>query len=415
LSLPSSPADQLQSAKTFVAGQPSFPQVWPAATHRHDRIRVAYLSPDLREHAVGFLTAGLFEAHDKSRFELTAISFKDEATDIARRIKNSFERFIDVGAKSDQETVELMRQLQIDIAVDLCGYTEGCRINIFSRRAAPVQVNYLGYPGTLGAGYMDYLIADRTVIPAEHFGFYAEKVVWLPDTYQANDSKRCIAERTPTRAECGLPEKGFVYCSFVNSYKIMSDMFDIWMRLLKAVDGSVLWLLADNPAAADALRKQAEQRGVEGTRLVFAPRAPNADHLARQRLADLLLDTLPYGSHTTASDALWAGLPVLAVLGATFAGRVAASLLKAAGLPEMIASDLAQYETMARQFGQNPSSLVPIKTKLKDTRDTCALFDTQRYARHLEDAYATMWERAQRGDAPASFVVGTRDRQALPA
>jgi protein O-GlcNAc transferase len=405
-SLPSLPSDQLQCAKSFIADQGSFAHIWRGETHRHDRIRLAYLSPDFREHAMSYLMAGVFEMHDKSRFELTALSFKpEEQSDIGRRIRNSFERFVDVSAKSDQETAELALQLEIDIAIDLCGFTEGCRINIFSRRPAPIQVNYLGYPGTLGASYIDYLIADRTVIPQDDFSFYAEKVVWLPDSYLASDNRRRIAERTPTRAECGLPEKAFIYCCFNNSYKIAPDTFEIWARILKSVAGSVLWLLADSPSAADALRKQAKQRGLDEARLVFAQRIPPADHLARHRLADLFLDTLPYGAHTTASDALWAGLPVLTCPGPIFAGRVATSLLHAAGLPEMIASDLQQYEALARQFGQNPSLLSPIKAKLEKNRGTCPLFDTQRFTRHIEAAYTTMWERSQRGEAPASFVV----------
>jgi predicted O-linked N-acetylglucosamine transferase (SPINDLY family) len=268
-----------------------------------------------------------------------------------------------------------------------------------------VQAQYLGFPGTMGADYIDYIIGDRTVIPEADRSFYSEKVVYLPDTYQANDSARRIADRTPSRAEAGLPEVGFVFCSFNNTYKIAPDIFAVWMRLLERVDGGVLWLFQDNEAAARNLRREAEARGVSPQRLVFAPRADFAEHLARHRLADLFLDTLPYGAHTTASDALWAGLPVLTCLGTTFPGRVAASLLKAVGLPELITTTLTDYEALALKLARERDVLAAVKAKLVANRDRAPLFDTARYTRNLEAAYVGMWERCRRGDGRETFAV----------
>ena len=276
---------------------------------------------------------------------------------------------------------------------------------MFAHRPCPVQVNYLGFPGTLGADYIDYIVADRHVIPPQDQSCYAEQVVYLPDTYQANDSKRRIAERTPTRAESGLPESGFVYCCFNNNYKITPDIFDVWMRLLDKVNGSALWLLEDNDTASRNLRREAQERGIAPERLVFAPRKGLEEHLARHRLADLFLDTLPYNAHTTASDALWAGLPLLTCQGTTFPGRVGTSLLHAVGLPELVARDLTEYETLALRLAMSPSALASIRAKLARNRTTMPLFDTERFRRHIESAYAIMWERNQRGEPPASFAV----------
>jgi predicted O-linked N-acetylglucosamine transferase (SPINDLY family) len=378
-----------------------------APAHRsQDRIRVAYVSSDFRNHAIGFLTVGLFEHHDRSRFEMTAISIGvDQNSDVRRRIRNSVEHFIDAKADSDQHIVDLIRGSKIDIAVDLNGFTIGARPNIFARRPTPIQVNYLGYPGTLGANYYDYIVADRTLIPDNECEFYAENVVWLPNSYQANDNQRPISENTPTRSDCGLPDDAFVFCCFNNAFKIMPTIFDIWMRLLKAREGSVLWLLESNPAVSANLRREAESRGVSSERLIFAPRIPLADHLARQRQADLFLDTLPYNAHTTASDALWAGLPLLTCIGSTFAGRVAASLLNAAGLAELITTSLEDYEALALKISNDPGVLASLKDRLALEHDKCPLFNTERFTRHIEAAYTTMWERYQRGEAPRSFLV----------
>jgi protein O-GlcNAc transferase len=355
LSLSSSPADQLQCARRYVKDQSPVPQLWRGEVYSHDRIRVAYVSADFSEHATALLTAGLFEQHDGSRFEVTAISLEPEQdSGVGRRLKASFDRFIDCHAFSDQQIADLIRQLEIDILVDLKGFTQDCRPAIFVRRPAPIQVNWLGYPGTMGADYIDYVIADRTVIPQEHFEFYSEKIVWLPDSYQVNDSRRLICENAPARRALNLPDDGLVFCCFNNSYKITPTLFSTWMRLLQQVEGSVLWLLEDNALASSNLRLEAERQGMTPDRLVFAPRVPLADHLARHRQADLFLDTLPYNAHTTASDALWAGVPVLTCIGSTFAGRVAASVLHAIGLPELVTESLADYVALALNLAREP-------------------------------------------------------------
>ncbi|HET9404972.1 MAG TPA: tetratricopeptide repeat protein [Burkholderiales bacterium] len=408
LAISDSAADQLQCSRMYVADKyPAAPRpVWRGERYRHDRIRIAYLSADFHAHATANLMAGLFEAHDRTRFETTAISFgPDIADEMRTRLRAAFDRFIDVRDRSGHETASLLRELEIDIAVDLKGYTAFCRTEILSHRAAPIQVNYLGYPGTMGADYIDYILADRLVIPEQHHSFYTEKVVYLPDTYQANDSRRQIAEWAPTRAEAGLPEQGFVFCSFNNNYKITPKIFDVWMRLLQRTEGSVLWLLEDNAAAARNLRREAEHRGVAPQRLVFAPRLRLDKHLARHRLADLFLDTLPCNAHTTASDALWAGLPVLTCLGTTFAGRVAASLLHAIGLNELVTHSLEEYEALALELAANRKRLDDIRSRLAANRATHPLFDTDRFRRHIEAAYTKMWERHQRGEPPASFSV----------
>ena len=403
-----SPADQLQCSRTYVADKyPAAARpVWRGERYDHDRIRLAYLSADLRNHATAWLMAGLFEAHDRTRFEITALSLGPDANDeMKARLTRAFDRLVEVSGKSDEEVALLLRELEIDIAVDLKGFTKHCRPGILAHRATPVQVSYLGYPGTLGADYIDYIIGDRTVIPPEHQAFYSEKVVYLPDCYQVNDSKRQIAAHAPTRAQAGLPERGFVFCCFNNNHKINPGVFDIWMRLLREVDGSVIWLLEDNPVAARNLRREAERRGVAPGRIVFAPRVKMEEHLARHRLADLFLDTLPYNAHTTASDALWAGLPVLTQLGPTFAGRVAASLLEAVGLPELITRSREDYEALALKLATDGDLLSGIKDKLAANRATCPLFDTDRFRRHIEAAYITMSERAQRGESPSSIIV----------
>ena len=408
LAIPSSPADQLACAKCFVADRhpPSSSPLWQGEIYAHDRIRVAYLSSDLREHPIGHLTAGLFEQHDRSRFELTAISLGPaEDSDIRRRIKGAFEHFVDARTHSDRQIAELIHEREIDIAVDLNGFTQVSRINVFASRAAPIQVNYLGYPGTMGADYIDYIIADRVLIPESQRQHYQEKVIYVPDCYQVNDSRRKIAERTPARKEFGLPEVGFVLCCFNNNYKITPALFDVWMRLLCAIDGSRLWLLADDASVQNNLRKEAAVRGIDPVRLIFASRLPPAEHLARHRLADLFLDTLPYNAHSTASDALWAGLPVLTCCGETFAGRVAASLLNAVGHPNMVTHSLDEYEALALKLGTDPGLLQCVRLKLEQNRPHCPLFDTARFSRHLEAAYFRMWELWQRGESPRSFQV----------
>ncbi len=408
LAVPSSPIQQRQCAEIYV--QDKFPgSTTPLCTNEkysHSRIRVAYLSADFHNHATAYLMAGLFEAHDKARFETTAISFGPDAVDEMRaRLSASFGRFIDVRNKNDREVALLLREMEIDIAIDLKGFTLDGRPGILAHRPAPVQVNYLGYPGTLGADYMDYILADRHVIPAEHQTYYAEKIVYLPDTYQVNDAGRSIAARTLTRAESKLPETGFVFCCFNNNYKIIPEVFDIWMRLLGRVKGSMLWLLESSVTTSRNLRHEAEQRGVAPERLVFAPRMRLDEHLARHRLADLFLDTLPINAHTTASDTLWAGLPVLTCAGNAFAGRVAASLLNAVGLPELVTGSLDEYEAMAFELATNSLKLLSLREKLARNRLTYPLFDTTLFTKHLESAYTKMWERQQSGLPPDHIYV----------
>lgn len=413
LSVTDSPQDQLLCSRTWIGDKfpASTAPLWKGTRYRHDRIHIAYLSADLREHVMAYCLLGLFESHDQARFETTAVSFgPDVPSETRSRLKGVFSRFVDVRRKSDREVADLLLELEIDIAVDLNGFTTDSRTGIFALRAAPVQVNYLGYPGTMGADFIDYVLADRVVIPEQEHAYYTEKVVYLPDSYQVNDSKRVIADRTPARAEAGLPEGGFVFCSFNNNYKISPPVFDVWMRLLGKVEGSVLWLYTSNAAAMRNLKKQAADRGIAPERLVFAPRIKIEDYLARHRLADLALDTLPYNGHGTTSDALWAGLPVLTCLGTTFAGRVASSLLNAIGLPELVTHSLEEYEKLALELASNPQRLVAIKSKLAANRNTYPLFDTDRFRRHIEAAYTTMWERHQRGKPPESFAVAPFDK-----
>ena len=381
-------------------------QSWSGAPHRHERIRVAYLSADYHQHATAVLMAGLFEAHDRRRFEIIAISFgPQDSGPMRQRLECAFDRFVDVCRMSDAEVAELMRSLEIDIAVDLKGYTADSRPTILSRRPAPVQVSYLGYPGTMGLEQIDYIVADPIVLPPEQQAHYSEQVVYLPECYQVNDAKRAIGTDAPTRIEAGLPTDGFVFCCFNNSYKVSPQVFERWMQLLKHIPGSVLWLLQDNAAAARNLSREAQRHGVEPERLVFASRLPADRHLARHRLADLFLDTLPYNAHTTASDALWAGLPVLTCLGSAFPGRVAASLLHAVGLPELVTHSLDEYAARALALASDPVQLSSLRTRLASGRDRSPLFDTARFCRHLEAAYEVMWQRHQDGLPPRTFAV----------
>ena len=374
---------------------------------RRDRIRLGYFSMDYSNHPVSALAAELFELHDRSKFEVVAFSYGAEKRDWMRgRLEQTFDTFLDVKDKSSRDIAALARRMEIDIAVDLAGYTANSRPDIFSRRAAPLQINYLGYPGTLGAPYIDYVVADRTLIAEDEYEHYTEKVVTLPHSYQANDNKRRIGDLATSRAAAGLPEDGFVFCCFNNNHKIMPAVFARWMDILAAADGSVLWLLEDNAAIADNLRHEAVQRGMDPARLVFAPRASPRAHLARHRLADLFLDTLPYNAHTTASDALWTGLPVLTCVGEAFAGRVAASLLKALGLADLITNTPAAYTALAVALARDPARLQDVRQRLAANRATQPLFNTQLYARHIEAAYAQMYERHHAGLPPAHITIG---------
>jgi protein O-GlcNAc transferase len=402
------PALQMQCARNYIENRIPFPPqpLWTGQKWRNDKIRIAYVSADFRTHATAFLMAELFERHDKSRFETYAISFStDDQSDMRRRLIAAFDHFHDVRGKSDKDVAKLMHDLKIDIAIDLKGYTQDARPEIFEHRPSPIQVNYLGYPGSLGSRVMDYIVADKTVAPFEHAPYFSEKIVQLPDSYQVNDTHRKVSPTVPTRAQAGLPEQGFVFCSFNNNWKITPDVFDVWMRLLRQAEGSVLWLLGDNEGSVRNLRKEAQKRGIDPARLVFAGRMVPDEHLARHALADLFLDTLPCNAHTTASDALWVGLPLLTCEGGTFAGRVAASLLRAANVPELVTTSMADYEAMALKLARDPAQAVAFRKRLLDNRMNVPLFNPERFARHIEAAYTTMWETWQRGDAPKPFAL----------
>jgi protein O-GlcNAc transferase len=384
---------------------------WRGERYRHDKVRIAYMCAEFREHAVAILTAGVFEHHDKRRFETTAISLgPGDGSAMRRRLEAAFDRFIDAQDKTDAEIAALLRWLEIDILIDLNGYAGAWRTGILARRPAPVQVSYVGYTGTMGVPFIDYIIADRVVIPSENQVYYSEKVVYLPHTYLPGDNKRVIAEKSPSRLDEDLPDAGFVFVCFNDPYKIGPETFDVWMRLLRAVEGSVLWFRCTNIAMMSNMRREANARGIAAERLVFAPRQAPAQHLARHRLADLFLDTLPYNAHTTASDALWAGLPVVTCLGNSFPGRVAASLLHAIGLPDLVTASLAEYEALALKLALDRKRLAAIRTRLIRNRDTEPPFDTARITRDLETAYMTMWERTQRGEPPESFSVADAPR-----
>lgn len=408
LVLSESGAEPLQAARVYAAQK--YPMavrpLWTGERYRHDRIRIAYLSADFYLHATALLMVELFERHDKERFEVSAWSFGPDVRDNMReRLQKSFEQFHDVRGMSDSEVATMLRAREIDIAVDLKGYSKGCRPAIFAQRAVPIQVNYLVYPGTMGADFIDYIIGDKDVIPEGDEIFYAEKVVRLPDSYQVNGLGRVKSAKIPGRADANLPESGFVFCCFNNNYKITPDIFDIWMRLLNRVEDSVLWLLEGNAAATRNLRMEAEARGIRAERLVFAPRMSPSDHMARHRLADLFLDTLPCNAHTTASDALWAGLPVLTCRGGSFPGKVAASVLRAMGLPELIAENLDDYEALAFRLATTPDFMAGIRERLAQNKSTYPLFDPDRLRRHIESAYVTMHERYQKGESPQGFSV----------
>jgi predicted O-linked N-acetylglucosamine transferase (SPINDLY family) len=372
----------------------------PRSRPRAARIRIGYFSADFREHPVAYLAAGLFERHDRSKFEVTAFAFGPQTSDaMAARLATAFERCVDVRKKSDLEVATLARELGIDIAVDLNGFTSHCRTRIFALRAAPVQINFLGYPGTMGAGFFDYLIADGMVVPREQQRHYVEKIAYLPGSFLPFDSSYAISDRIFSREELGLPSAAFVFSCFNNSYKILPEVFDRWMRILRQTQNGVLWLQQADATIAGNLRREASRRGVDGRRLIFADRVASlSEHLARLRAADLFLDTLPYNAHATTLDSLWAGVPLLTYPGESFASRVAASLLRTAGLPELIAGSPSQYEETALQLAADPVRLGRLRRKLAE-RDT-SLFDTEQYTRNIEAAYEAIYERYHSGSSP---------------
>jgi len=410
LALADSPAEQRRVARAWMQIKcPPSGALPPLGTReRGGKICLAYYSADFHQHATAHLAAELFERHDRQQFRLLAFSYGPDVRDGMRaRLSAAFDEFLDVRTATDERIARLSREMQVDIAVDLKGFTHRGRPGIFACRAAPIQVSYLGYPGTSAAPYMDYLIADPVLVTARSRPHFSEKIVYLPDSYQVNDRKRPIAAIEPTRSDLGLPATGFVFCCFNNAFKIAPPTFAAWMRILRQVDGSVLWLLQDSEAAAGNLRREAERHGVSAERLAFARRVPLPEHLARHRAADLFLDSLPYNAHTTASDALWAGLPVLTLAGESFAARVGASLLGAIGLPELITTSPEQFETLAVELAASPGRLAQIRSKLWRNRLTTPLFDSAGFTRRLEEAYAQMYRRHQAGAAPEDIhVVG---------
>ncbi len=394
---------QLQCAARMVGNlvPEPLPPLWRGEKYRHDRIRLAYVSSDVREHAVAFQLAPLIERHDRSRFQVIGISTgPSDGSAIRARLVKAFDRFHDFARLNSEDIARRLREMEIDIAIDLSGHTGQARPRIFAHRPAPVQASWLGYPGTTGSPCIDYLIADAVVAPFEDQEFYSERLVHLPHSYFPTDPARPIAP-LPSRGEMGLPEKGFVFCAFNSPWKITRPVFDVWMRLLQAVPHSVLWLRRPIADARANLEREAAARGVDMARLVYATDVPIEIHLARHGLADLFLDTAPYNAHATAADALDAGLPVLTCKGTSFAGRVAASLLTACGLPELITADLVGYESRALELAGDPAQLANIREKLKRNHETAALFDADGFRCAIEKAYVLMHEQ----DTPRNFSV----------
>jgi len=410
LSAMDDPQLHLETAKLWTNDKYPRSNSLPAIRKReHPKIRIGYFSPDFKDHPVSFLTAELFELHDRNQFEVFAFSLQpaDSNNPVRKRLVAGFDKFIDVANKSDQEITQLARDHEIDIAIDLCGHTQFARTGIFSYRAAPIQVNYLGYPGTLGADYFDYLIADSTLIPKPDQQFYAEKIVYLPNSYMVDDSKRLPSGRAFSKAELNIPEDKFVFCCFNNSYKLNEVTLDSWAKIISKVPNSVLWVSENDAEFRRNLLKAFSNRGIDPNRIIFAERINlMEDHLARYQIADLFLDTRPFNAHTTAVDALKSGVPVITLLGKSFAGRVGASLLKAIDLGELITTTEDQYETLAVELGNNQDKLYLLKEKLKENLISKPLFNTQLFTRHIETAYLKMYKRYQE-DLPPDHIYIT--------
>jgi protein O-GlcNAc transferase len=406
-----SPADLAGCARTFARLFPARPAHAIFPRWQGGKIRVGYLSADFRDHATSYLTAGLYEKHDRSAFEILAIdNSHNDGSPLRKRLEAAFDSFVNIAGLSDLAAAERIRAEEIDILVNLNGYFGDYRMGVFAHRAAPIQVNYLGFPATLGASYIDYLIADRIVIPEDERRFYDEQIVYLPGCYQVNDSARARPQAILGRADCGLPQDAFVFCNFNQSYKFTPHMFAVWMRILRQVPGSLLWLVNELPALRANLRNAAERQGVAADRIIFAAREPSERHLMRLAQADLVLDNLPYNAHTTASDALWMGVPLLTCRGTTFPGRVAASLLAAAGLEELITENLDDYERLAVGLAADRNRLAALRQTLANRR-SCSLFDTNRFRRHIEEAYRIMHTRRQHGTPPRHFSVEALDTE----
>ena len=410
LSLVDDPLLHKKASEIYIQSKyPSNPTLGPILKlSKKEKIRIAYFSPDFKSHPVSLLTAELFEIHDRDRFEVFAFSFTKapigDETNLC--LRKGFDRFIDVDRMSDLEVAQLSRKLEIDIAIDLAGSTQHSRTGIFSYRAAPIQANWLGYPGTIGADFIDYIIADKTIIPESYQEFYSEKVAYLPHTYMVDDSKRQPSARVFSRQECGLPENTFVFCCFNNDYKFNPQVLDSWSRILLAAKNSVIWISENNEYFSANITIEFEKRGIDSMRVVFAPRVDlMADHLARYTLADLFLDTHPYNAHTTTVDSLKAGVPALTLMGESFASRVAASLLNAVGLPELITSTQEEYEALAIELAMNTKKLAAIKLKLANNYLTAPLFDTPLFTKNLEGAYLKMMERYQADMMPDHIFI----------
>lgn len=399
--VPANAQEQYLCAQAYV--HKNYPKqttsLWQGEIYRHPKIKIAYLSADFYQHATSILMIELFEQHDRSQFEIIALAFNTQNDDMTTRVKKAFDKYIDVSKFTDLQIAQLIKSLEIDIAVDLKGHTQDARLGIFAHKAAPIQVNYLGQASTIGADYIDYILADNCVVPADDQPFFSEKVVYLPHTYLVTDSQRPIAQQTFSRQQLGLPEQGFIFCCFNNNYKISPTIFDIWMRLLAQVPNSVLWLLEGNSTARDNLCNEAKKRGIAANRLIFAAKMPSSLHLARHQLADLFLDTLPINAHTTATDALWAGVPVVTCMGQTFASRVAASVLAAVGLSELVTDNLADYEALALNLATSATKLAAIKHKLQ-YRAHSPLFNINQHCTAIEAAYKQMYWRYQQGMTP---------------
>jgi len=410
LSYGSLPADQRLCAETFVADRctadaPPVPRKNPQPPHA--KLRIAYLSSDLRDHAVGQLMVGVFEAHDRQRFETYAFSAgQNDASELQGRLRRSFDYFLDVNSWPDRAIAMRMAELEIDVAIDLGGHSSGGRVRALSFRPAPIQMSLLGYPGTLGTSYIDYLLADSIVVPAEQRDHYAEQLIYLPESFLPTNGAP-VRSAVPSRGAAGLPESGFVYCCFNAPYKISPRLFDVWMRVLAAVPGSVLWLRDVSATVRRNLAEEAARRGIDPGRLVFAARTPSREeHYARFSLADVFLDTSPYNAHTTAAESLSLGVPIVTLEGSAFAGRVAASLAKACGAPELAVHTLSEYEHLAVSLARDANQLAQFKQRLRAASSQAAVFDPVRYCRNLETALRMAWVRHQRGEPAATFEVG---------
>ncbi|MCA0199570.1 MAG: hypothetical protein LCH56_01870 [Proteobacteria bacterium] len=391
-------------SQLFEAASPQMPTTFRRSPQR--RITIGYISPDFRDHPVARLIAEVFELHDRTRFKVIGYGLMPDAgSEIGDRIRKSFDKFFDVSALSPRACVEAIRADGVDILIDLAGNTANGPNSIIARRAAPVQVNYLGDPGTSANPNADYIIVDETIAPAEHKPWYSEAMVHLPDCYQANDRKRAVSQNMRARTDYGFPADSVVFCAFNEPRKLSPEIFDVWMRILSRVPGSFLWLYAPTDKVAENFKAEAAKRGCDPQRLKFAARLPNPEHLARYHAADLLLDTPTYNGHTTASDALWCGCPVLTILGNAFPARVGASILKAVGLPELVTTTMREYEDLAVRIGLNSEIRRELRRRTENARSMCALFDTPRFVRQLEWAFEHMWTAYLNGEAPAPFAV----------